>query len=180
MSDTRNANAMTWLLGSVALSLVGCGEPCKQLEEKMCQDLGEDCQLWRDNDRPGFPGTGRRATRSCVNALGKYDTYLQSAKTVVEALKKGEQDAKAGAAKAAERSSAKSAAADEPAPPKKDSEECTALEDKICKDLGEAACSKWKDGGKAGLEANAVQCKMALEKSMFYDKHLKSVKDALK
>ncbi|MEM1030279.1 MAG: hypothetical protein AAGN82_08015 [Myxococcota bacterium] len=146
----------------------------------MCDDLGADrCALWNKNDRPGFPGTGRRPTRSCVNAFGNYDITFNAVKTGVDAL-------------AAVQNGAASAGASEPAtkgddedpkakgaPPLADTERCRALADKLCADLGNEVCEAWKKGGMAGLEANDVQCKMAMDKALFYDKHLKRVRAAL-
>jgi len=158
------------VLSLAALSaLAGC-DPCEKLEERICNDLGEaDCKIWKDNDRPGFPGTGRRATRSCTNAMGNYDVHLTAVKASVEAYKKaGQTKAKAGSAKSGETPST-------PPPPKKQHENCAKLEEKLCADLGEA-CAKWKENGKPGLIDNFVKCKWAVEEGKGYDEMLKEAK----
>lgn len=73
-------------------ALVAACSPCGSLEDNICQDLGaDDCQVWRDADRPGLPN-GRRAFRSCVNASfgTQYDLTLQVARATVDAVKKAQ------------------------------------------------------------------------------------------
>lgn len=75
--------------------IAGCGvalsacSPCESLEESLCEDLGENCDLWRESGRPGLPD-GRRAFRQCVNASfgSQYDLTLKAATASVEALAK--------------------------------------------------------------------------------------------
>lgn len=139
----------------MATMSLGCGKPCEALEEKLCNDLGaDDCKVWKDNGKSGFP-SGNRLTKKCVNALGKYDVYLKTAKQVVAAHKKaGNLKGKA----------------------KEMGEKCKAVEALLCKDLGDAACAKWKENGKPGMPDNAVRCKMAKAGSSMYKRALKAAK----
>lgn len=110
------------------LSLVGCRKPCTDLENRVCSDLGADCELWKANGKIGLPDLssgssgGRSAARQQIAvALGldeqggnvcrgidaNYDpviTGIRSAMTAMkgaqEALKKAEELQKAASAAA--------------------------------------------------------------------------------
>ena len=62
---------LTRWLGMCALGLLsaqlGCNN-CEKLEEKMCADLGSDCEQWKELGKPGIP-EGRGANKMCGNAL---------------------------------------------------------------------------------------------------------------
>lgn len=87
---------------TVLISLVlagaswGCS-PCESLEQKICDDLGEEgCKIWKDNGMVGMP-SGRRAFKACVNSSfgATYQATLTGARATVQAMK----DAEAAAAK---------------------------------------------------------------------------------
>ena len=43
------------------LALAGCGKPCTELENRICSDLGADCEVWKAHDKVGFPTGGSHA-----------------------------------------------------------------------------------------------------------------------
>lgn len=66
----------------------GCS-PCESLEQKICDDLGEEnCTIWRENGRTALPD-GRRAFKMCVNAYfgPTYSAILTGARASAEAMK---------------------------------------------------------------------------------------------
>ncbi|MBW2529087.1 MAG: hypothetical protein JRI23_33225 [Deltaproteobacteria bacterium] len=171
MSDLK---VITLSFGTLCLLIgtTGCN-PCDKLEERICNDLGEaDCKAWKEAGGPDTLRSGRRPKRSCTNALGNYDPHLKGAKAIASA----QRQVPAAAKKAAQPS------ADEPAgdPPKpaEQGESCKKLEEKVCGELGDA-CAGWKEKGKAGVaDRNELQCKMALDKDLFYKKVIEAAKGA--
>ena len=83
----RTRVAVLCLVAGASVVASACS-PCESLEENICEDLGEDCDLWRDAGRPGLPD-GRRAFRQCVNASfgSQYDLTLQAANASIDAMK---------------------------------------------------------------------------------------------
>jgi len=157
----------------VGFFLVGCGKPCEKLESMICKDLGkEDCALWRAKGNPGFAGSGSRPMRSCINALGRYDQWLDVAKKSIAGYKAIPKSRKVGG-----KSSVNSS---RPTRIKKQHKECIALEEKLCTDLGAEGCQNWKQRGKPGLIDNFVRCRWAVKKGKNYPKYLKIAKAGAK
>ena len=52
------------LLCVLTLALSACADPCEELSERVCKDLGADCESWRSGVAqdviPNVPETGRR------------------------------------------------------------------------------------------------------------------------
>ncbi len=86
-------NKTTVLIASFASLLglsVGCGVPCDMLEDKICEELGEeDCKAWKASGAPDQLRSSRRAARSCLNAMSgpSFDAYVQGARAQAEAQK---------------------------------------------------------------------------------------------
>ncbi len=84
-------NKTTVLIATfVALAgfMAACGVPCDMLEDKLCDELGEeDCKAWKASGAPAQLRSSRRSAKGCFNALAgpTFDAYLQGAKAVAEA-----------------------------------------------------------------------------------------------
>lgn len=68
------------------VALMGC-DPCEDLEEQICEDLGpEDCAIWKAPpvDKSGI-GSDRMTSESCSNAKSgpTYDRLLAAARSAV-------------------------------------------------------------------------------------------------
>lgn len=79
-----------WVMLS-SIAVLACN-PCKNLEDKMCADLGaEDCAIWRAPplDRLGV-GRGHMNAQMCSNAMDEptYGQLLDAARKAVAAQKK--------------------------------------------------------------------------------------------
>lgn len=52
------------MLCLLALASSACADPCEELSERVCKDLGADCEIWRsgvaEDVIPNVPETGRR------------------------------------------------------------------------------------------------------------------------
>jgi hypothetical protein len=81
----RNTTTLWSGILCLLVGVAGC-DPCGQLEEKICNDLGEeDCKAWREAGGPDSLRSGKRAKRSCTNALGNYEPHLTGAKAIAKA-----------------------------------------------------------------------------------------------
>jgi hypothetical protein len=111
------------------LALAGCRKPCTELENRICSDLGADCELWKANGKIGLPDLGsgsshgRSAARQqiavalgldeqggnvCRGISSNYEPVITGIRTAMtgmkkaqEALQKAEELQQAAAAKAA-------------------------------------------------------------------------------
>lgn len=94
--------------GAVALMFIGliasgCNH-CEKLEEKICADLGEDCEIWKtDMNKSGIPTGGKKPNNVCKMQMADavYPNLIKGLRGGIEALKKSKEKAKAAEAKAA-------------------------------------------------------------------------------
>ncbi len=78
-------------LSFIALSSIGCGKVCDELETRMCTDLGpEDCKIWKE-DLGGLESirSGRKADKNCGNIMltGGYDTMVENYKKAAVSIR---------------------------------------------------------------------------------------------